>query len=218
MKLFKTIILALILLPIFGIATCVQGSDQPPQAWHLSESSFSQAFIQRFFVLEPGYFANFFKENIPLPSFLKIAREETAQQALLSVHPTTNVQTYEIKKADSDRLIRQSSWGGYFGDVSGRIGNENGKKRASDLVYSFGHTSAHFYFGYDKARNNEEWRIGVDNSTLMMFGASIDYKLAKAFYLIPTFTFYDWDKQLNIASKPYTNQEWIGGLQLRFVF
>jgi hypothetical protein len=52
----------------------------------------------------------------------------------------------------------------------------------------------------------------------MMFGASIDYKVADTFYLIPIFTFYDWDKQLNIASKPDINQEWIGGLQLRFVF
>jgi hypothetical protein len=49
-----------------------------------------------------------------------------------------------------------------------------------------------------------------------MYGASIDYKVTNTFYVIPVFTHYDWGKQL--GSKTDTNQEWMGGLQFRFVF
>lgn len=142
----------------------------------------------------------------------------TAQQAPSPASPTINLKTDEIKKGGSDRQTRQSSPRGYFWDVSGRINNYNHKKRVSDLVYKFGHTTMHFYLGYDKPNNNGESKVGVDNSALVMFGASLDYKVADTLYLIPLFTFYDWSKQPNIASNPNINQEWIGGLQLRFLF
>jgi hypothetical protein len=102
------------------------------------------------------------------------------------------------------------------GDIFGKARNSTGTY--VDLFYTFGPTTPHIYFGYDNAKDSDAWKIRDNQNTWMMYGASIDYKVSDAFYVIPVFTFYDWGKQPGVTYKPDIGKEWIGGLKLRFVF
>lgn len=114
-------------------------------------------------------------------------------------------------------LTLQSSFHGY-GRVNGKIKDTTGINGFVDLAYTFGPATPHIYFGYDNAKNSDLWKVGDDNITRMMYGASIDYKVADAFYVIPEFTYYDYGKAPGVASKPDLGKEWIGGVQFRFNF
>lgn len=150
--------------------------------------------------------------------FLKVTMKETVR--LVLPPPSTSIWAYKIKSGDADGglLTLQNSFHGYFSDSSGRIKNTTGAHRFADLAHSFGPVTPHIFFGYDNTKNNNDWKVGEDNKTRMMYGASIDYKVADAFSVIPVFTYYDWGNQPVVASRPEINKEWIGGLQFRFVF
>jgi hypothetical protein len=47
-----------------------------------------------------------------------------------------------------------------------------------DLSYTFGPTTPHIYFGYNNAKDSDEWKIKDNNNIRIMYGASIDYKVS----------------------------------------
>ncbi len=112
----------------------------------------------------------------------------------------------------------QSSYDAYFRAANGQIKNTNVMNGFIDLAYTFGPATPHIYFGYDNAKNSDEWKVGDDNNTRMMYGATINYMITSNFFVIPEFTYYDYGKQPGVASRPDIGKEWIGGLQFRFVF
>jgi hypothetical protein len=218
MKRSKPFILVSVALLVVWTAWSVQGSDKVPLAWLPGETLFSKAFTQPLSGFGPGYNGALPGGNALLQAFLKGTMKETTQQALPPVNPPASVWTYKIKDGGGSLLTRQSAFYGYFWDTSGRIKNTGDKNGFADLAYTLGPATPHIYLGHDNTKDNVEWRIGDDNATRMMYGVSIDYKVANTFYVIPVFTFYDWGKQLNVDSKYDINKEWISGLQLRIVF
>ena len=196
----------------------VQGSELVPRTWLPEKSPFSHAFSQPSPVLGPDYNAALTGVNVLLHPLLKITMEETAQQVLPPVYPPTSVWTYNIKDGGGGLFTLQKSFYGYFWDTSGRIKNTTGTHGLADLAHTFGPATPHIYLGRENAKNNNDWKVGDDDITRMMYGASIDYKVTDAFYVIPVFTYYDWSKQPEVATKSDINKEWIGGLQFRFVF
>ena len=68
-----------------------------------------------------------------------------------------------------------------------------------DLAYTFGPATPHIYFGYDNAKNSDEWKVGDDNNTRLMYGASINYMITHNFFVIPEFTYYDYGKQPGVC-------------------
>jgi hypothetical protein len=102
------------------------------------------------------------------------------------------------------------------GDLSGKMINSVGTH--IDLSSLFDLTTPHINFAFDNARDSDRWKFRDNNNTRMMYGASIVYKVSDTFYVIPVFTYYDWRKQPGVASKPDIGNEWIGGLNFRFVF
>ena len=112
----------------------------------------------------------------------------------------------------------QSSFHTYLRDASGKVNSTTGLNGFIDLAYTFGPAVPHIYFGYDKAGNRDVWKTGEDNVVRTMVGASLYYKVAEGFYLIPEFTYYDYGKKPNDAGKTELGKEWLGGVQFRFVF
>jgi hypothetical protein len=112
----------------------------------------------------------------------------------------------------------QSAFHTYFRDASGAIKNTTGINGFIDLAYTFGPATPHIYFGYDNAKNSDVWKVGDDNNTRMMYGATINYMINQNFFVIPEFTYYDYGKQPGVTSRPDIGKEWIGGVQFRFVF
>ncbi len=112
----------------------------------------------------------------------------------------------------------ESAFQNYFRDANGQIKNTTGMNGFIDLAYSFGPATPHIYFGYDNAKNSDEWTVGNDYNTRMMYGASINYMITPNLYVIPEFTYYDYGKQPGVASKPDIGKEWLGGVQFRFIF
>ncbi len=131
---------------------------------------------------------------------------------------STSIWAYKIKSGGGGLLTLNKSFYGYFWDTSGRIKNITAPHGLANLSYTFGATTLHIYFGYDNAKNNNDWKIGDDDTTRMMYGASINYRVTDFFSVVPVLTYYDWGKQADVATKPDINKEWIGGLQFRFVF
>ena len=175
-------------------------------------------FTQTSPVLVPDYNAALPGVNALLHPLLKITVEETARQAPPPVYPLTSVWANNIKDGGGGLFTLQRSFNGYFWDTSGRIKNTPGSHGFADLAHTFGPATPHIYLGRENANNNNEWKVGDDDITRMMYGASIDYKVTDAFHVIPVFTYYDWSNQPEVAAKPDLNKEWIGGLQLRFIF
>jgi hypothetical protein len=102
--------------------------------------------------------------------------------------------------------------------VNGAIKNTTGIDGFIDLAYAVGAATPHIYFGYDNAKNSDAWKTGDDNNTRMMYGASVSYKVADGFYLVPELTFYDYGKIPNTAAKTDIGKEWLGGVQFQFIF
>lgn len=218
MKLSKVFIAISIAVLVVWTAWSVQGSELVPQTGLPEKSPFSHVFSRPSPVLGPDYNAALPGVTALLHPFLKVTMEETAQQGLPPVYPPTNVWAYNIKDGGGGLFTLQKSFHGYFWDTSGRIKNTTGTHGFADLAHTFGPATPHIYLGHENAKNNNEWKVGDDDITRMMYGASIDYKVTDAFNVIPVFTYYDWSKQSGVASKPDINKEWIGGLQFRFIF
>ena len=199
-------------------AWSVRGSQLVPQTGLPGKSPFSHAYSQPSPVFGPDYNTALPGVNALLHPLLKITMEEAAQQGFPPVYPPASVWAYNIKDGGGGLFSLQKSFHGYFWDTSGRIKNTSGTHGFVDLAHSFGPATPHLYFGHENAKNNNEWKVGDDDITRMMYGASIDYKVTDAFYVIPVVTYYDWSNQLEGASNPVINKEWIGGLQFRFIF
>jgi hypothetical protein len=195
-------------------ARSVYGSQLVSQAGLPGKSLFSRTSP----VLVPDYNAALPGVNALLHPLLKITVEEIARQAPPPVYPLTSVWANNIKDGGGGLFTLQRSFNGYFWDTSGRIKNTPGTHGFADLAHTFGPATPHIYLGRENAKNNNEWKVGDDDITRMMYGASIDCKVTDAFHVIPVFTYYDWSNQPEVAAKPDLNKEWIGGLQLRFIF
>ena len=98
-----------------------------------------------------------------------------------SLSPSTSVWAYKIKSGGGGLLTLNKSFYGYFWDTSGRIKNNAVSHGLADLSYTFGPTTLHIYFGYDNAKNNNDWKIGDDDITRKMYSASIDYRVTDLF-------------------------------------
>ncbi|MGC1401631.1 MAG: hypothetical protein WA974_01760 [Thermodesulfobacteriota bacterium] len=218
MKSSKPFIMISVVVLVVWTAWSVQGSELVSQTWFPEKSPFSHAFSQPSPVLGRDYNAALPGVNALLQPFFKMTMEETAQQGLPPVYPPASVWAYNIKDGGGGLFSLQRSFYGYFWDTSGRIKNTNGTHGFADLAHTFGPATPHIYLGHENAKNNNEWKVGDDDITRMMYGVSIDYKVTDVFYVIPVFTYYDWSNQLEVATKPDTNKEWIGGLQVRFIF
>ncbi len=214
-KLF--IMISLAFLAVFN-AWSVEGSVLVPQTWLPEKSPFSGAFSQPSAILGPDYKAVLLGVSPLSHPFLKIIMEETARQILPTVYLPTGVKAHKIKDGGDGLLAVKRSFYGYFWDTSGRIDDTNGKHEIADLAYTFGRTTPHIYLGHENAKNSNDWKVGNEDITRMMYGLSVDYKVTNAFYVIPVLTYYDWSKQSEVSSKPGINKEWIGGLQFRFIF
>jgi hypothetical protein len=218
MKSSKPFIMISLAVLVVSTAWSVQGSELVSQTWLPEKSPFFNVFSQPSPVLGPDYNAALPGVNSLLHPFFKITMEETAQQALPPAYPPISVGAYNIKDGGDRPLTIQRSFYGYFWDTSGRIKDATGKHEIADLAHTFGPATPHIYLGHENAKNNYDWKVGDDDITRMMYGVSIDYKVTDAFSVIPVFTYYDWSKQSEVASKPGINKEWIGGLQFRFIF
>ncbi len=218
MKSSKPFIMISVLVLVVWTAWSVQGSELVSQTWFPEKSPFPHAFYQPSSACGPDYNAVLPGVNALLHPFFKMTMEETAQQGLPPVYPPATVWAYNSKDGGGGLFSLQRSFYGYFWDTSGRIKNTAGTHGFVDLAHTFGPATPHIYLGHENAKNNNEWKVGDDDITRMMYGASIDYRVTDAFYVIPVFTYYDWSNQLEVASKLDTNKEWIGGLQVRFIF
>ncbi len=87
-----------------------------------------------------------------------------------------------------------------------------------DLSYTIGAATPHVYFGYDNAKNSDEWKVGDDNNTRLMYGFSIPIKIAEGFFISPEFDWYDYGTRPGNAAKPDVGKEWLGGIQFQFIF
>lgn len=115
-------------------------------------------------------------------------------------------------------LALQRAFQGYFQGPTGKVKNTTGGNRFVDLNHTFGPATPHIYFGYDTAKDSDEWMVGDGINPRMMYGASINYKVGDSFFLIPEFTYFDYGKLPGAVSKPDSVKEWLGGIQFRFVF
>ena len=66
----------------------------------------------------------------------------------------------------------------------------------------------HLYVGYDKAENTDVY-VGDKYNVRMMYGASVNWKIADSFYVVPEFTYYDYGKSPTTAGNPDLGKEWI---------
>jgi hypothetical protein len=196
-------------------AWSILGSELVPQTWLPGETFIPNASAQLSPDFGPDYNATLPEVNAP---FHKASMEETARQELPPPSPSTSIWVYKIKSGGVGLLTLNKSFYGFFWDTSRRIKNSTAWHGLADLSYTFGPTTLHIYFGHDNTRNNSDWKIGNEDLTRLMYGASIDYKVADSFYVVPVFTYYDWGKQADVTTKSGINKEWIGGLQFRFVF
>jgi hypothetical protein len=214
----KLLIMILLTILVAFNAWSVQGNELVPQTWTPQKSPFSPVFFGPLLILRPDYVTALGEGNPLFLPFLKITMEGTAQQVLPPVYPPTTVWAYNIKDGGDHLFTIKRSFYGYFWDTSGRINDTTGKHGIADFGRTFGQATPHIYLGYENAKNNNDWKVGDEDITRMMYGVSIDYKVSDAFYVIPVFTYYDWGKQSEVASKSGINKEWISGLQFRFIF
>ena len=218
MKSLKPFIMISLAVVVVFTAWSVQGRELVPQTWLPEKGSFSRAFFQPSPVSGPDYDGVLPGVTPLLHPVLKITMEETAQQILPPVHPPTSLRTYNIKNGGDRLFTIKRSFYGYFWDTSGRINDTAGKHGIADFARTFGSATPHIYLGHENAKNSNDYKVGDEDITRMMYGVSVDYRVTNAFYVIPVFTYYDWGKQPEVASKPGINKEWISGLQFRFIF
>jgi hypothetical protein len=120
-------------------------------------------------------------------------------------------------------LQAESQWQGYGRTPSGAIKNTTGWNAFLDLAFTSGAVTPHFYMGYDKAINDDIYGRGLSSGSdnfnqRYAIGASINWKIAESFYLVPEFTYYNYGKNPVVNGNPDLGTEWIGGVQFQFVF
>ncbi len=101
--------------------------------------------------------------------------------------------------------------------VNGKVKDTTGLNGFVDLAFNAGPVIPHLYVGYDKAENTDVY-VGDKYNIRMMYGASLNWKVADSFYVVPEFTYYDYGKNPNVAGNPDLGKEWLGGVQFQFVF
>ena len=101
--------------------------------------------------------------------------------------------------------------------VNGKVKDTTGLNGFVDLAFNAGPVIPHLYVGYDKAENTDVY-VGDKYNIRMMYGASVNWKVAESFYVVPEFTYYDYGKNPNVAGNPDLGKEWLGGIQFQFVF
>jgi hypothetical protein len=101
--------------------------------------------------------------------------------------------------------------------ANGKVKNTTGLNGFVDLAFNAGPVVPHLYVGYDKAENTDVY-VGDKYNIRMMYGASVNWKIADSFYVIPEFTYYDYGKNPTVAGNPDIGKEWLGGVQFQFVF
>lgn len=102
--------------------------------------------------------------------------------------------------------------------VNGKVKDTTGLNGFVDLAFNAGSVIPHLYVGYDKAENSDAYYVGDNYNTRMMYGASINWKVADSFYIVPEFTYYDYGKNPKVAGNPDIGKEWLTGVQFQFVF
>ena len=120
-------------------------------------------------------------------------------------------------------LQAESVYQGYGRTPSGSIKNTTGWNAFFDLAFSAGAVTPHFYMGYDKAMNSDIYGKGLsagsdDFNQRYAVGASVNWKIAESFYLVPEFTYYNYGKNPLVNGNPDIGTEWLGGVQFQFVF
>jgi hypothetical protein len=101
--------------------------------------------------------------------------------------------------------------------VAGKVKNTTGLNGFFDLAFNAGPVIPHLYVGYDKAENTDVY-VGDKYNVRMMYGASVNWKIADSFYIVPEFTYYDYGKNPTVKGNPDIGKEWLGGVQFQFVF
>jgi hypothetical protein len=107
-----------------------------------------------------------------------------------------------------------------YGRIDGTIKDSTGWSGFLDLGFNAGAVTPHFYMGYDKAINSDLYgRTGGDDfNQRYSVGASVSWKIAESFYLVPEFTYYNYGKNPTVKNNPDLGTEWLGGVQFQFVF
>jgi len=107
------------------------------------------------------------------------------------------------RRAPNGAIKSSTGWNGFF-----------------DLAFTSGAVTPHFYMGYDKAINSDIYGLqgGDDFNQRMSIGASVSWKIADSFYLVPEFTYYNYGKNPLVKNNPDLGTEWVGGVQFQFVF
>jgi len=116
-----------------------------------------------------------------------------------------------------------NKYAGYQRTPNGAIKNSTGWGGFFDLAFTSGPVVPHFYMGYDKAINDDIYGRGLsagsDNfNQRYSIGASVSWKIAESFYVVPEFTYYNYGKNPQVNGNPDLGTEWIGGVQFQFVF
>ena len=115
-------------------------------------------------------------------------------------------------------LAVQSVYHGYGRTSAGAIKNTRGMNAFMDLAYTSGPFTPHFYLGWDKAQNSDIYVFGEDYNQRLMYGVSVNWKIANNFYLIPELTYYNYGKDPTKPKNPDLGTEWLGGVVFLFVF
>jgi hypothetical protein len=110
---------------------------------------------------------------------------------------------------------------------TGAIKNTTDMGGFINLAYTVGAVTPAIYFGYDNAKNSDIYKTsaafpvaGDDYNNRMMYGASVMFKVAEGFFVVPEFTYYDYGKYPagSANSNKDVGKEWMGGVQFQFVF
>ena len=120
-------------------------------------------------------------------------------------------------------LQAQSVWHGYGRTPSGAIKNTTGWNAFMDLAFTSGAVTPHFYMGYDKAINDDIYGRGLSSGSdnfnqRTAIGASVNWKIAESFFIVPEFTYYNYGKNPTVNGNPDIGTEWLGGVQFQFIF
>jgi len=101
--------------------------------------------------------------------------------------------------------------------INGKVKNTTGLYGFADFAFTAGAVTPHFYIGYDAPENTDVY-VGDKKNERLMYGISVNWKVADNFFLVPEFTMYDYGKNPTVAGNPSLGKEWLGGIQFQFVF
>jgi hypothetical protein len=125
-------------------------------------------------------------------------------------------------------------YGGYaspfhnmYRDPAGRIKDTTDICGLIGLAYIIGPATPAIYFGYDRAMNSDEWKVGNNYNARVLYGASVHIKIQRQkpsvwpfydFAIVPEIDFYDYGQFPGVAGSPNIGKEVIWGVQFQFVF